>query len=164
MKPQAYLFTGLLALALVSYTSFGGHQTDHNKKRVVEAFEAVGSGDFDSLDEYIAADYVRHCQATPGIEVKSLNEFKGFLKADREVMPDQEIEVKYLVAEGDMVAFWAIYRGTQTGAFGPFPASGNRVELDFSGIHRMENGKIAETWVTWDNMSYLSQLGHLPAD
>jgi hypothetical protein len=30
------------------------------------------------------------------------------------------------------------------------------------GIHRLENGKIVETWVTWDNMAALAQLGHLP--
>jgi hypothetical protein len=25
------------------------------------------------------------------------------------------------------------------------------------------NGKIAEWWVTWDNLAILAQLGHLPA-
>jgi predicted ester cyclase len=25
----------------------------------------------------------------------------------------------------------------------------------------VENGKIAEMWVTWDNMAILAQLGHI---
>ncbi len=30
------------------------------------------------------------------------------------------------------------------------------------GIFRLEDGKIAEMWVTWDNLSALMQLGHFP--
>ena len=78
------------------------------------------------------------------------------------MIPDQQLEIKKLIAEGDLVAFWAIYKGTQTGQMGTFPPSNKYVELDFSGYHRLENGKIAETWITWDNIAFLSQLGHFP--
>ena len=67
-----------------------------------------------------------------------------------------------LIAEGDLVAFWCTYTGTQTGAMGPFPPTGNKTDLDFAGFHRIENGKIAESWITWDNMTILTQLGHFP--
>jgi predicted ester cyclase len=29
------------------------------------------------------------------------------------------------------------------------------------GMHRFENGKIAETWTSWDNRAALAQLGLL---
>lgn len=45
---------------------------------------------------------------------------------------------------------------------GPFPATGNEMEISFAGIHRIEDGKIAETWVTWDNLTALTQLGLWP--
>jgi predicted ester cyclase len=45
---------------------------------------------------------------------------------------------------------------------GPFPTSGKRMEVDFGAVLRVENGKVAEMWVTWDNMAALAQLGHLP--
>ena len=64
---------------------------------------------------------------------------------------------------GDKVAVRAHYIGTQTGQMGPFPPSGMRVELPFMAILRIENDKIAEIWVEWDNISILTQLGHLPA-
>jgi len=67
-----------------------------------------------------------------------------------------------MIAEGDYVAFYGTYSGTQKGPMGPFPASNKKASVDFSGIHRMENGKIAETWITWDNLSFLAQLGHFP--
>ena len=40
---------------------------------------------------------------------------------------------------------------------------GKKCELDHIIIHRFEEGKIAETWVSWDNLSLLGQLGHYPA-
>jgi predicted ester cyclase len=61
------------------------------------------------------------------------------------------------------VAVWATYEGTQRGQMGPFPPSGKKVQFDFAALLRVEEGKIAEMWVTWDNMAILAQLGHLPA-
>lgn len=133
-----------------------------NKAMVTKAFEVVGNGDFDQMGDYITDNYVRHSQATPGLVVKSLDDFKEFIRQDRLAIPDQSLVIKNLVAEGDLVAFYATYNGTQSGQMGPFPPSGKTTSLDFAGIHRIENGKIAETWVTWDNITILSQLGHFP--
>ncbi len=36
------------------------------------------------------------------------------------------------------------------------------MEVEFFAILRLEEGKIAEMWVTWDNLAGLSQLGHMP--
>jgi predicted ester cyclase len=30
------------------------------------------------------------------------------------------------------------------------------------GMHRFENGKIAETWTSWDNVAAMTQLGLMP--
>ncbi len=120
------------------------------------------AGDYDNMDNYMSSNYVRHSQATPDLNIRSLSEFKEFIRQDRLVIPDQQLEIKKLIAEGDLVAFWAIYKGTQTGQMGPFPPSNKYVELEFSGFHRLENGKIVETWITWDNIAFLSQLGHFP--
>jgi predicted ester cyclase len=134
-----------------------------NKEIVRKTFEIVGNGDFDAMDKYISQNYKRHCQATPDLVVESLNDFKGFIREDRKAIPDQQLIVKHLIAENDLVAFWGTYKGTQTGQMGPFPPTGKPVELDFSGVHRLVNGKVVETWVTWDNITVLSQLGHFPS-
>lgn len=133
-----------------------------NKELALTAFETVAAGDMDALDDLIAADYVRHCQATPDVEVNSLAAFKEFLLNDRASFPDPQLQVVHLIAEDNLVAFWASYAGVQEGPMGPFPATGNRMEIDFAGIHRIEDGKIAETWVTWDNLTALTQLGLWP--
>ena len=70
--------------------------------------------------------------------------------------------IQYLVAEDNMVAFYCTYIGTQSGQMGPFPPSNKQMSLEFAGIHRVEDGLIAETWLTWDNLAALGQLGHFP--
>jgi predicted ester cyclase len=67
-----------------------------------------------------------------------------------------------MVAEDDLVAFWATYSGIQDGPMGPYPATGKRMELDFAGMHRIADDKIVETWVTWDNLTGLTQLDLFP--
>ena len=137
-------------------------EAQKNKEIVKRSFEVVGNGDYDGMDAYIAQNYVRHCQATPDLVIESLDAFKEFIRLDRSAVPDQELHVKMLIAEGDLVAFWCTYTGTQTGDMGPFPATGKSANLDFAGVHRLENGKVVETWVTWDNVTILGQLGHFP--
>ena len=140
-----------------------GCQAQRNKDCFRRCVDAINDRELARLDDLIAADYVRHCQATPGVEVNSIEDFKHFLKADFEAIPDSVVGIDWLVAEGDMVAFYCSYSGTQTKQMGSFPPSGKRAVLDFAGVHRFENGKIAETWLTWDNLSMLTQLGHLPS-
>ncbi len=53
--------------------------------------------------------------------------------------------------------------GTQLGPMGPFPPSGRKAKFDFGAVFRIEGGKIAEWWVTWDNMTILRSLGHVPS-
>ena len=155
-----------LALLFLLGASSCGNSTielaKKNKELVRKAFEVVGNGDYENMDTYIADNYIRHCQATPDINVTSLDDFKDFIRQDRVAFPDQKMEIVHLVAEGNLVAFWAVYKATQTGPMGPFPVSNKYAELEFSGIHRLENGKISETWITWDNLAFLSQLGHFP--
>ena len=150
------------ALATVSCVCEECDQVQTNKELVAEVFKAVEAGDLDMLDEYIDRDYVRHCQATPEVVVNSLERFKEYLRSDRETVPNPKLTVHRLVGEDDLVAFWATYSGDQEGPMGPFPATGKRLELDFAGVHRIADGKIAETWVIWDNMTALGQLGLLP--
>jgi predicted ester cyclase len=75
--------------------------------------------------------------------------------------PDAHQKILYLVAEEDRVAAALQFAGTQKGSMGPFPASGRRIEANFLAMFRLKEGRIAEVWVEWDNLSALLQLGHL---
>jgi predicted ester cyclase len=99
--------------------------------------------------------------AFAGVEARSLDQVKEFLRQDTTVFPNSVQTIKLLIAEGNLVAAWTIYEGTQRGPMGPFPPSGRKAQFDFGAVFRIEDGKIAEWWVTWDNMTILRALGHL---
>ncbi len=136
--------------------------TEDNKAVVRRFFEAGNRGDLDLLDELMTPDCVRHSQATPDVEVRSREDFKRFHQETGVTFPDQRVTIDMLVAEGDLVAFYGSFAGTQKGPMGPFPPSGKQMKVDISGVFRLEAGKLAELWVTWDNIAGLAQLGHFP--
>jgi steroid delta-isomerase-like uncharacterized protein len=132
-------------------------------KAVIERFlEAWNGHDADALDEFVAANVVRHCPATPQVTIRCLDDLKEFMRQDTGVFPDSVQTVIHSVAEGNLVATWCTYEGTQRGPNGPLPATGLRASFEFAAIFPMENGRIAEWWATWDNMAILQALGHHP--
>ena len=132
-------------------------------KKIVRAFADAGNrNELEAFDTLLAADFVRHCEATPEIAVASREEFKQFYRETAKTFPDQQMTLDTLVAEGDRVAFWGTFSGTQEGPMGPFPPTGRRMVSEIGGMFRIEAGKIAELWVTWDNLAGLVQLGLFP--
>jgi predicted ester cyclase len=67
-----------------------------------------------------------------------------------------------MLAEGDKVAYITTGTGTHLGPIGGIPATGKSVEVTTYVVQLVEEGRIAETWVGWDNMAFLSQPGLLP--
>jgi predicted ester cyclase len=123
--------------------------------------DAMNARDLDALDNIVAADFLRHCEATPDFDVRSREDFKEFLRANTAGFPDNVQTFEQIVVEGDRAGIWVIYEGTQDGPFGPLPPSGRKVRFSFGGIARVQDGMLAELWVTWDNMTILGQLGAL---
>ena len=123
--------------------------------------EAINARNLEALDKLVSQDVVRHSAATPGVMVSNLAEFKAFLETDFETVPDSVQTIDLIFANDEYVAMKATYAGTQEGPMGPFPASGKTLTLPFIGILRIENGKVAEIWVEWDNLFALAQLGHM---
>ena len=124
--------------------------------------EAMNTRQLDLLDEVLAPDFVRHSPATPQLTITDREQFKDFLRQDAATFPDNTQTFTRVLVDEDEAGFWATYEGTQTGRMGPFPPSGKRARFDFAGFFRVRDGRLAELWVTWDNVSLLTQLGHLP--
>lgn len=131
-----------------------------NKALMNRFGEASNAKQFDAIRELFAAGFVRHCHATPDVVVQNRGQFLEYLKADAAVFPDSRQTLQHLVADGDLVAFWDKYEGTQEGSMGPFPPSHKRMQLDVSGVFLIRDGKLTELWVAWDNLAALTQLGH----
>jgi predicted ester cyclase len=111
--------------------------TEQNKAVIRHFFDAWNRRQPDAFDDLIAPDVVRHCEATPGLEARSLDQVKEFLRQDTAIFPDSVQTIKLLLAEGDLVAAWTTYEGTQQGPMGPFPPSGRRAQFDFGAVFRI---------------------------
>lgn len=77
---------------------------------------------------------------------------QNFQRYVQEEMPDFKVEVNLIIEEGDKVAIIA----TQSGTSQKFHAS---AVWRWSGIWRLENGKIVETWGVEDELNCNLQLG-----
>jgi len=137
---------------------------EQNKALVRRVHAEVSKGNLEIFDEVLSPNYVRHCQAMPPEfqELHGTNQFKAFLADFATAVPDCNDSVLFVIAENDMVAYVTKMTGTQTGPMGELPASGRTFTLTNIVIHRFENGRITETWVSWDNMAMLAQLGFFP--
>ena len=163
MKEHKLLFV-MIALFVVALLGCDtpSKQLEANKNLIHRFTAATNAADWDAFDELLTTDFIRHCQATPNVQVNSREEFIELQKSFLVSMPDQKITIKMLIAEGDKVAAFAIYSGTLTGPMGEFPATGKSAESNFMTIFRIEEGRIAELWVEWDNLAMLTQLGLFP--
>ena len=76
---------------------------------------------------------------------------------------DGHWEIEDIFSSGDRVAVRWIGSGTHVGEVNGIPATGSAIRVDALTIHRLEGGKIAETWEVWDTLGFLQQLGVVPA-
>ena len=145
---------------------FAGCSAEHSQPSdgtdiVLGMTAAINARELDRLGEYVADNIVRHSNATPGVNVRSLEEFRAFLESDIATAPDLVQTIDVIFGNGEYVGVRARYNGTQQGPMGPFPATGKPIEIAFVGLLRIENGKVAEIWVEWDNLGALIALGHI---
>jgi predicted ester cyclase len=132
-------------------------------KEIARRFgEAQNSGDLEALRYLLAPGFTRHCQATPDVEIRSREQFLQFYDVSSQAFTNAHVSLELLVAEGDLVAAYGTFTGTQDGPMGQFPPSGRQVDSKFLSIMRIADGQVAELWVEWDNLAILTQLGHFP--
>jgi predicted ester cyclase len=137
---------------------------DRNMATVRRVHDEVNRGNVNVFDEVLSADYARHCQAMPpgAQELRGAEPLKAFVREHLVAIPDWYDTIDLMFAAGDMVAYVTTGTGTQTGPLGPLPVTGKGVRLVSVIIHRFDGEKIAETWISWDNVAFLSQLGLMP--
>ena len=73
--------------------------------------------------------------------------------------PNYELIAHQVIAENDLVAVRATFKGTHRGAsfFGVEPR-GAKASGDFMIIYRIEHGRIAEHWMQFDGAAVVAQL------
>ena len=135
--------------------------TEENKDLARRSWEMlVNQQNPDAIDELYTPNFVWH---EPDQDIQGSEEARQFLSAYLSAFPDMHVSVEEVIAEGEkVVTRWTI-RGTHQGELEEFgPSTGRQIEIKGITIHRIEDGKIAEEWERYDNLSIMQQLGLAP--
>jgi predicted ester cyclase len=136
--------------------------TEDNKALVRRFFEdGWNKQNLALVDELLSADYVDH-NLPPGFP-PTRDGFKQSASTYWSGFPDGRIEIEDQVAEGDTVVTRWSGRATHTGEFMQIAPTGKQVAVDGITINRVAGGKFVETWLQFDRLGLLQQLGVVPA-
>jgi steroid delta-isomerase-like uncharacterized protein len=139
--------------------------TEQNKALARKLYlDIFSKGNTALIDQIFAADYVNHDTSGP-LEgwPRGAQGFHAVAGTYRGAFPDLQFTIEEVVAEGDRVVTRWTARGTNTGSLAGMPPTGKSAAVSGISIERIANGKIAESWVNFDQLGMLQQLGVIPA-
>ena len=136
-------------------------QTEQNKAIVRRNYETADKNDLTTFSEQLAPDLVLHYPGMPGplnreALIQMMNVMFSGLTQRQHVFEDQ-------IAEGDKVATRLTLHAVHTGEFQGMPATDKHIAVPQTSIHRIRDGKIAEVWVSSDDVGMMKQLGLMPS-
>jgi len=76
--------------------------------------------------------------------------------------PDLRFTIEDLIAEKEKVVIYWTMSGTHKGEFLGIPQTNKRISVDGITIHHITNGKIMDSYVSWDTWGMMQQLGLAP--
>lgn len=130
--------------------------------RVEKAVEAFNRGDKSYFDLYTDDAKVHGLPGTGGtVDKQGMIEFyRAFWAA----FPDAKVEPVEMIAGDDLLAVRLYVRGTHQGELMGVEASGNEIDVEQITIFKLDgDGRCTERWVRLDEVSFLQQIGAMPA-
>jgi steroid delta-isomerase-like uncharacterized protein len=127
-------------------------------------YDALNHGDLDAAVALFADDVET---ITPGGTLQGRDAFRALGEGFLAAVPDMRHEIVRTFEDGDTIVVEGVYSGTQTGPLvtpqGTLPASGNAFAFPFVDIMQARDGRCVSHRVYWDNVTFLAQLGAVPA-
>lgn len=136
--------------------------TKMTPKKIVESFIAsTNERNWNRAFELLDDNVKRHSSTYGHPIIESRGGLINFHKLELETFPDLMEKIRFIVCEKDMVATRINFQGTQHGMLASYPPFGRTLDADFNCFFRIRKGKIAESWVEYDVLNGLIQLGHI---
>lgn len=132
---------------------------EQNKATSRRVWEIFASGNLDDLDEFIAPDAAYHDAQDPFGDLRGPEHMKRLMQMYRTAFSNMGFNIKQQVAEGDLVCTLLEASGDNTGELMGRPGTGRHTAVLLTETDRYVDGKIAESWATWDTLGMLQQLG-----
>lgn len=126
--------------------------------------EVFNGREYDRVADLQAEDYVQHGPMAD-TELRGIEEFVETMRMFHAAFSDLEgIErLAFSDDDGEYVCTSYTYRGTHDGDFMGIPPTDVEAEVHGIDVHRIEDGKIAESWIQADFLGLLQQVGVVPA-
>jgi len=135
--------------------------TEANKELVRSVYDAFNARDTAAVEALLADTFVDRMPAM-GQAAGGAGFAQGY-GLYNPGLPDLQVEIENMVAEGNEVSARLTGRGTHQGPVFGVPPSGAPVIYEAISLWRIADGKLAEVWHVEDNLSLAIQVGAIPA-
>lgn len=159
----------ILAIAMVFVTPAVSAQQEmeptmdlkHHKSLSRESLQMWAGDSSGDPSDIFAETYRNHQEpaAGGGVTAIGLEQWIDLVKANHQAFPDLEVKFLQQVAEDDLVATHWQFSATQRGTYEGLAPTDKRVTWTGMSIDRFEDGKIVESWVSWDKYTQFEALG-----
>jgi predicted ester cyclase len=124
-------------------------------------FEEVwNKGRAEAIDEMLDPNIIGHgLTDSSGNEVRGAKAFRKFYEGFRGAFPDIRITVEETVTEGDRIVARCTARGTHSGEGIGLSPTNKPVEFTGLCLVRVKDGKIVESWNSFDFLTLFQQIG-----
>jgi steroid delta-isomerase-like uncharacterized protein len=129
-----------------------------NDRRIFE--EGLNRQNLAIFDTLVATDAVSH---NPTGTTQGLDAYKQYLSVYFTAFPDLKFTAEAQIADADQSVVQWTARGTHQGMLAGIPATGRSATTPGITFNRWANGRIVESWVYFDNLGLMQQLGVIPA-
>ncbi|WP_458317175.1 ester cyclase [Mycolicibacterium brisbanense] len=136
---------------------------DQNKAVSRRIWEVFASGDLAELDDLVAEGAAYHDTQDPFGDQRGPEHMRSLMGMYRQTFSNIRFDIKQQVAEGAYVCTLLEAQGDDTGGLMGQAATGRHARIMLTITDRHEDGKIAESYATWDTLGMLQQLGLVPA-
>ena len=136
-------------------------QTAELSRRVFE--DIWNRKNLNAVDELMSADYLHHDASSPAVP-RGMDGYKQFVNYYMSAFPDAKFTIDDAFTTGhgtdvqNEVTRWTV-TATHEGELAGIPRTGRRFSVTGISIARISNGKITESWNSWDALGMMQQLG-----
>ncbi len=133
--------------------------SESNKQLCRRVFEEMWNARRPGLaDELIAPTHQDHDPNSPEFG-RGPEAFRQVYSLYTNAFPDLRFTVESVIAEGDLVAVRWTSSGTHRGKLGDVEPTGRSRVVTGVTISRVANGKLQESWVQWDALGLMKEIG-----
>jgi len=132
---------------------------ENNKRTAHRIFAALNDRDLGGVTSYFDPGA---CFYGWGPQALDVHGYTTTMSELLEAFPDSQFPIQDVIAEGDRVVTRWSMAGTHGGEVFGIPPTHRRVQIGGTAIDRLRDGRVAEIWEVFDQLTLMQQLGVVP--